>query len=131
MTKRPRNSAVTVRSIETGEVIRIEGRRNIPEPVKRAVWARDGLCCRYCGFWSGEDVTKFELDHVHPVSLGGQNTAANLVVACRRCNRMKGTEAGWTPMSSPDARNVRRTRHWMISQGKKWNWRPQTGARNA
>ena len=120
---------MTVRSMETGDVIRIEGVRNVSESDRRAAWARDGLCCRYCGFWSHDDVAKFELDHIRPVSRGGSNTIENLVVACRRCNRMKGVELGWTPMSGPEAKNVRRTRKWAISQGKKWNWRPADGVR--
>jgi HNH endonuclease len=48
---------------------------------------RDGWRCRYCG----ELVTTSNatLDHVIPRSLGGPNTAENLVAACLACNSIK------------------------------------------
>lgn len=42
--------------------------------------------CPYCGGPLGNDA---QLDHIHPVSHGGQNTAENLVYACRSCNSKK------------------------------------------
>lgn len=106
---RRHGNPVTVRPIETGEIIGIQTRA-IPEPVKRAVWARDGLCCRYCGYRS-QDVTKFQLDHVHPHSLGGLATVDNIVVACGRCNAMKGAQRGWVPLTVKEARQ-RGCRQW-------------------
>jgi hypothetical protein len=43
--------------------------------------------CYYCG--AKVDPGTLELDHVMPVSLGGARWAANLVAACRECNRKK------------------------------------------
>lgn len=120
--------AVTVRSLDSGEVLRVVP-REVPSAVARAVWARDGLCCRYCGFWSNSDATKFELDHVYPRSLGGEHTPENLVVACRRCNQLKSDELGWKPLTGAEARNMRRTRKWAIENGRKWTWRPPTKVR--
>lgn len=37
--------------------------------------------------WFAADL---EVDHVHPVHLGGTHDPENLVFACRRCNRSKG-----------------------------------------
>jgi 5-methylcytosine-specific restriction endonuclease McrA len=41
-----------------------------------------------------------EIDHIIPVSQGGDSTLDNLVTACRRCNRKKAArtpeEAGMT-----------------------------------
>ena len=48
-----------------------------------------GHCCAYC-----EAEGAVTLDHVRPRSKGGQTTASNLVAACCRCNRKKGSE-GW------------------------------------
>lgn len=42
-------------------------------------------CCVYCG--SKERLT---LDHVIPISKGGETSIKNLVVACQRCNTSKG-----------------------------------------
>ncbi|HYS79751.1 MAG TPA: HNH endonuclease signature motif containing protein, partial [Anaeromyxobacteraceae bacterium] len=54
--------------------------RHIPAEVKRAVWTRDGKCCRrplasggVCG-----STTRLELDHIVPVARGGASTIANL-----------------------------------------------------
>ena len=50
---------------------------------RRAVLARDGHECAYCG---GRATT---LDHVVPRSRGGDNSFDNLVAACGRCNQRK------------------------------------------
>ena len=44
--------------------------------------------CSYCGSSDGP----FEIDHVLPVALGGEDVIENLVVACRCCNRSKGSK---------------------------------------
>lgn len=56
---------------------------------KSEVFERDGHACRYCG--SSSDLS---LDHLVPRKQGGTDHAANLVVACKRCNSRKG---GRTP----------------------------------
>ncbi len=50
---------------------------------RRAVFARDGWTCQYCG-GSAENV-----DHVVPRSRGGEHVWENVVAACRRCNSRK------------------------------------------
>lgn len=57
-----------------------------------AVFARDGMRCRYCG-----DSNDMTIDHVVPRCQGGSDSADNLVVACRRCNGRKG---GRTPQQA-------------------------------
>ncbi|MDD5748326.1 MAG: HNH endonuclease [Actinomycetota bacterium] len=56
------------------------GRANL---TRRAVFARDGWVCQYCGS-SAETV-----DHVIPRSRGGAHTWENVVAACKRCNSKK------------------------------------------
>ena len=63
--------------------------RHIPADVKRAVWTRDGGCCRWplasggvCG-----STTRLEFDHIVPVARGGASTIANLRVTCRFHNQ--------------------------------------------
>ncbi|MEO7993429.1 MAG: HNH endonuclease [bacterium] len=53
---------------------------------RRALFARDGYCCQYCG--SGE--RQLTIDHVVPRTKGGGHTWDNLVTACKRCNNLKG-----------------------------------------
>lgn len=50
---------------------------------RRAVFARDGWVCQYCGL-QAENV-----DHVVPKSRGGEHSWENVVAACRRCNSKK------------------------------------------
>ena len=44
--------------------------------------------CVYCAAPLDFDVAT--LDHVHPLAHGGAHVAGNLVLACARCNRLKG-----------------------------------------
>ena len=50
---------------------------------RRAVFARDGHRCQYCGG------TAENIDHVIPRSRGGSHTWENVVAACRPCNTRK------------------------------------------
>lgn len=50
---------------------------------RRAVFARDGHRCQYCGA-SAENI-----DHVIPKSRGGTHAWDNVVAACRPCNTRK------------------------------------------
>jgi 5-methylcytosine-specific restriction endonuclease McrA len=52
---------------------------------RRAVFARDGWACQYCGSRSNLTV-----DHVVPRSKGGQSSWENIVASCGPCNRRKG-----------------------------------------
>ena len=51
---------------------------------RRAVFARDGWECQYCG--SGSSLT---VDHVIPRSKGGTSDWTNIVASCAPCNRRK------------------------------------------
>ncbi len=50
---------------------------------RRAVFARDGWICQYCG------AAAENLDHVVPRSRGGEHIWENVVASCRRCNAKK------------------------------------------
>ena len=63
----------------------------LPKAVKRrisrrALFARDGWRCVYCGTSSG----RLTLDHVVPRSRGGDSAWENVVTACSPCNLRKG-----------------------------------------
>jgi 5-methylcytosine-specific restriction endonuclease McrA len=60
-------------------------RRRIHPLLRGAVLHRDNWTCRYCG----DEAT--EVDHVAPRARGGATSPANLVAACRPCNKSKGT----------------------------------------
>lgn len=51
--------------------------------LRDAVLERDNSLCHYCGEYADT------VDHVVPVSKGGDSSLGNLVAACRPCNRAK------------------------------------------
>jgi 5-methylcytosine-specific restriction endonuclease McrA len=71
-------------------VIRLVTYVRVPRSVKRrisrrALFARDGWRCQYCG-----STGKLTLDHVVPRSRGGDSVWENVVTACAPCNLRKG-----------------------------------------
>lgn len=53
---------------------------------RRALFARDGWRCVYCG----TAASRLTLDHVVPRSKGGESVWDNVVTACAPCNLRKG-----------------------------------------
>ena len=53
----------------------------------RALFARDGYLCLYCG--QGNGASALTRDHIVPVSRGGKNRWTNVATACRSCNQRK------------------------------------------
>ncbi len=103
----PKASHVIVTRADGSQVIlqaRGRSRRQVSVRFQRDVFARDGKCCRYCGY-KHHDVGRFVIDHVKPVALGGCDELSNLVVACARCNRAKGTHT-WRPLSVKGAQSI-------------------------
>ncbi len=47
-----------------------------------------GHCCAYCG----EQFDRLTMEHVVPISRGGNHTAANVIPACRSCNSRKNAK---------------------------------------
>ena len=73
-------------------VIRLVQYVRVPRAVqrkisRRALFARDGWRCVYCGTSTG----RLTLDHVVPRSRGGESTWENVVTACAPCNLKKGS----------------------------------------
>ena len=56
---------------------------------RRALFARDGWRCQYCGSNGG----KLTLDHIVPRSRGGDSIWENVVTSCAPCNLRKGDRA--------------------------------------
>ena len=55
--------------------------------VRKFIFNRDGEKCKYCG-----TTKNLTLDHIFPVSKGGEDTFENLQVLCRSCNSKKKDE---------------------------------------
>jgi 5-methylcytosine-specific restriction endonuclease McrA len=72
-------------------VIRLTTYVRVPRTVqrkisRRALFARDGWQCVYCGTTAG----RLTLDHVIPRSRGGESVWENVVTSCAPCNMKKG-----------------------------------------
>ncbi len=65
-------------------------RRTIKKSLRNHIIKRDKSTCRYCGKVLHK--RQIELDHIQPLSRGGDNTARNLVVSCSPCNQKKGAK---------------------------------------
>ena len=78
--------------IDRPEVIRLISFVRVPRDIHRrritrkAVLARDGWTCQYCG----SDKHSLTVDHVIPRSRGGESVWENIVASCAPCNRKKG-----------------------------------------
>jgi 5-methylcytosine-specific restriction endonuclease McrA len=79
--------------IDRPEVIRLISFVRVPRDIHRrritrkAVLARDGWTCQYCG----SDKHGLTVDHVIPRSRGGESVWENIVASCAPCNRRRGT----------------------------------------
>jgi 5-methylcytosine-specific restriction endonuclease McrA len=78
----------------TSSIVMIRGRHRIPLGhahvglTKHRLFARDRHMCAYCGDHYPE--SELTVEHIVPVSRGGQHTWTNVVTACRSCNTRKG-----------------------------------------
>lgn len=59
-------------------------RTAIKKSVRFEVFKRDSFACQYCGAKAPEAV--LHIDHINPVSNGGDNEIINLITACKDCN---------------------------------------------
>jgi len=86
--------------VRLARYVRVPYRATVPL-TRKAVFARDGGRCVYCG------APATSLDHVVPKSRGGEHAWENVVSACGRCNHVKAdrgiAELGWRLRTSPRA----------------------------
>jgi hypothetical protein len=62
-------------------------RKQLSKKLRFEVFKRDSFTCQYCGSHPPQVV--LEVDHITPVSAGGENDMDNLVTSCFDCNRGK------------------------------------------
>ena len=84
---------------------------------RRNVFVRDGHRCQYCG--QTRNSRDLNLDHVTPISLGGDSTWENVVCCCIACNRRKGNR-------SPEAAGMRLLR---VPRRPRWHPLHEAGRR--
>lgn len=59
-------------------------RKSISKKTRFEVFKRDSFKCQYCGKCAPEAI--LHVDHINPVSKGGDNDILNLLTACEDCN---------------------------------------------
>lgn len=64
-------------------------RRAITKKIRFEVFKRDSFICQYCGRRAPDVI--LNVDHIVPVSDGGDNNIMNLVTSCFECNSGKGS----------------------------------------
>ena len=83
---------------------------------KKILNEQDGwFDCPYCEIPT--DYLSGEVDHINPVSMGGTNATANLIMVCGECNRKKGNR----PLKSyleMIGRSPEAVGDWLINEGK-------------
>ncbi len=63
----------------------------IPLEVKQRVRERFANCCSYCRTAENLTVVTFEIEHIVPLSAGGETAFENLCLSCPMCNRYKAS----------------------------------------
>jgi 5-methylcytosine-specific restriction endonuclease McrA len=95
---------------------------------RRAVFARDGHRCQYCGS-AAENI-----DHIIPRSKGGPHAWDNVVAACRPCNtRKRDRMLDETGMKLRRKPTTPRERTWILvaSGTVRPDWEPYLGVTSA
>jgi len=79
---------MTVRFV-TGVIgAKIKNIKKTQRPSKKLLWHRDNGQCQYCQ--KKLKISEATIDHVIAKSKGGRDTWQNLVIACAKCNQLKG-----------------------------------------
>ena len=62
-------------------------RKNINNSLRYDIMKRDNFKCQYCGASPAKDSdVELQIDHIIPVSKGGDNSIDNLKTICNHCN---------------------------------------------
>ncbi len=73
--------------------------------LRAAVVARAAQCCEYCQASDRFQIGLFEVDHIQPVSRGGETSLENLAYACPHCNDRKWAHTdGTDPVTAVSVR---------------------------
>ena len=92
---------------------------------KHQLLLRDNHTCQYCGYHS-EGKNNLSIDHVVPRSKGGKTSFENCVVACKKCNKKKGSksveEAGYKLKQKPTTPGMDQSLLKRIRNNPTWSY---------
>jgi hypothetical protein len=76
---------------------------SIPERLWRLVIKRAANRCEYCGLSQESQEATFHIDHIIPISSGGESVPENLALACVSCSLRKAArETAADPLSGEE-----------------------------
>jgi hypothetical protein len=84
-----------------GKAILRKSQRQIDQHIAWQVFRRDGFVCRYCGAQA-----PLTVDHIILWEQGGASVEPNLISACRRCNKLRGSMEYCEWLDSSDYRRI-------------------------
>ena len=64
----------------------------VPVALKRLVFKRANGMCEYCRSPVKYAIDSLVMEHIQPISQGGQTLAENLALSCQTCNNCKYTK---------------------------------------
>jgi hypothetical protein len=76
---------VNARARANGDTVNVITVSDVLDKLKQADYL-----CYWCGGELGE---RFDIEHIQPFALGGNNTSGNITVSCRSCNASKGARS--------------------------------------
>ena len=76
-------------------------RKSTGKRLRFEIFKRDNFTCQYCGDQPPSVV--LVIDHIQPVSKGGDNDSMNLITACEPCNQGKSDKTIDQRLPRPDA----------------------------
>jgi len=103
----------------------------IPNELRRRVRAHFLQRCAYCQSSEALTVVTFEVEHIQPLSLGGQTDFENLCLACPTCNRFKANRVNGLTNERAESRLFhpeRDYRHLLAQEsttGSQWSDQPR------
>ncbi len=80
-----------IASLDSEETRRKRARSKMTDKLRYSILKRDGFRCKICGR-TAEDGVKLHVDHIMPVSKGGETISSNLRTLCETCNWGKSDE---------------------------------------
>ena len=94
--------------------------RYVSVRLKVQVRERFADCCGYCQTAERLTAMRFELEHIFPVSLGGETIFENLCLACSFCNQSKGDRIEFIEPESGDRVAVFHPQQQVWSEHFEW-----------
>ena len=82
-----RAKAMAIAGTNTRRARRISNGGSFTAADIEALFERQGGKCSACG-----SIDRLEIDHVHPICLGGSSDPSNLQLLCSPCNKSKGSK---------------------------------------